>query len=157
MGVLRIELLGDHVDLVPTVAAWHWEEWGRSYPEASLAGWTEGLAGRARRDGLPTWVAFSGDEPVGSVSLVDHDMDVHLDLTPWLAGLYVVPSHRGRGIGSALMRACERAARDSGVAILYLYTDPATAAGLYAPHGWSTLSEERYRGELTVVMRKELR
>lgn len=46
----------------------------------------------ARLSGIPcARVAFSGRVPVGTVSLVEHNMDTRLDLRPWLAALFVLP------------------------------------------------------------------
>lgn len=93
---MRIAPLPDHLVLVETIARWHWNEWGDEDPSGSLASWTEAMRQRTNRDGIPTtYVALGGDELLGSVSLVEHDMETHLDLSPWVAGVYVRPSRRG--------------------------------------------------------------
>ena len=88
----RIESISDHLDLVPTIASWHWKEWGHADPKGTLERWTEGLRQRTKPDAIPTtYVAFSKrNEPIGSVVLVENDMSTHPELTPWLAGLFVL-------------------------------------------------------------------
>jgi GNAT superfamily N-acetyltransferase len=153
---LRIDALADHADLVRQIAAWHWNEWGHGDPRGSLSSWTAGLAGRLGRDTVPaTYIALHDHAPVGSVSLVDQDMATHPDLGPWLAGLYVEPAWRGRGIaGRLIARAVERA-EAMGLPCLYLYTT--TAVGLYRRFGWEAAFEERYGDELVTVMRRPVR
>jgi GNAT superfamily N-acetyltransferase len=148
---LRIESIADHLDLVEVVAQWHWDEWGHADPGGSLATWTEGLRQRTNRGTIPTtYVALTGEEPIGSVTLVEHDMATRRDLSPWLAGLYVATRFRGQGVGSALIRHAVLRAAEMGVQRLYLHT--ATARGLYERLGWRTIASEWYEGEPVVVM-----
>jgi GNAT superfamily N-acetyltransferase len=80
-------------------------------------------------------------------------MDTRPDLSPWLAALFVIPSHRGRGIGTALIRRCEREAWSVGANRLYLHTT--TAQDLYERLGWATLGEEAYEGGSVILMVRE--
>jgi len=88
------------------------------------------------------------------VSLIESNMDTRKDLTPWLAALFVVPEHRGRGIGAALVRRCEREAALAGADRLYLYT--ARAIQYHRRLGWLVMSEEVYEDEPVTIMCKEL-
>ena len=153
---LSIELLGHHLDLVPKVARWHWDEWGADYNDSSLEEWTRQLAAKTHTDGPPcAWVAFADDEPVGSVVLELDGVEPRPVLKPDLAGLYVLPEHRTRGIGSALVRACEAGARKFGVFDLYLYTEGAET--LYARLGWETFERSHFLGQPVAIMRRPLR
>jgi GNAT superfamily N-acetyltransferase len=148
---LRIESIADHLDLVAVIARWHWEEWGHADPEGSLAAWTEGLRQRTNRESIPTtYVALAGDELLGSVTLVENDMATRRDLAPWLAGLYVAPAFRGRGVGSALTRHAVRRAAVMGVQRLYLHT--ATASRFYEQLGWRPVAADWYEGQPVMVM-----
>ena len=150
-----IELLGHHQGLVPVVARWHWDEWGADYDESSLAEWTEQLAIKTNVDGLPcSWIALVGAEPVGSVVLELDGVEPRLELKPDLAGLYVLPKHRNRGIGSALVTACEVGARGFGVRDVYLYTEAAET--LYARLGRETIKRSRFLEQNVAIMRKSL-
>jgi GNAT superfamily N-acetyltransferase len=97
---LHIDPLGRQPQLVPVLTAWHVPEFD---PGGDTDRWLEAHAREARMSGCPcAWVAFVDEAPVGSVSLIEHNMDTRRELTPWLAALFVLPSHRGRGIGTAL-------------------------------------------------------
>ena len=148
---LRIESIADHLDLVETIARWHWDEWGDSDPSGSLESWTDGLRQRTNRDRIPTtYVALDGDEVLGSATLVEHDMSTRPELSPWLAGVYVTPSRRGQGVGSALVRHAVRKAAELEVRRLYLYTHP--ARGFYERLGWRHIADDYYEGRPVSIM-----
>ena len=146
-----IHSICDHLDVIPTIAQWHWREWGDADPDGSLQTWTAGLESRTERDAVPTiFVAFAQDEPIGSVVLVENDMRSHPELSPWLAGLYVVPAQRRSGVGTALTQHAMDQAFGFGVSSLFLHT--ASAASLYARLGWVSKYRERYEGNDVDVM-----
>jgi GNAT superfamily N-acetyltransferase len=149
--VPRIVSIAERLDLVPTIARWHWEEWGHHDPGGSLLSWTAGLAERTRPDGVPTtFVALEGDLPIGSACLVEHDMLTRPELSPWLAGVFVVPEMRQRGIGSALVEHATRRAAAFGTARLFLYTNG--AEGVYSRLGWRVREREIYEGRTVTIM-----
>ena len=150
-----IELLGHHRDLVPVVARWHWDEWGADYPDSSLAAWTQQLAAKTNLDGLPcSWIAFVDADPVGSVVLELDGVEPRLELQPHLAGLYVLPEYRSRGIGGSLVTACEAGARGFGVPEIYLSTERAET--LYSRLGWETIERCQFVEQAVAIMRKSL-
>ena len=77
-------------------------------------------------------------------------MSTHPDLAPWLAGLYVAPDARGRGVGSALVQYVVRQAAAMGAGRLYLYT--ASARGFYERLSWQPIGEEWYLDEAVTIM-----
>jgi len=148
-----IELLADHVDLLPLLAEWHFREWSHLTPGETLADTVHRLRDAARRGGVPsTFVALADDELIGSASLVAHDMEIRMDLSPWLAGVYVAPAHRRRGIGSLLVRRVVQEAHDLGVPRAFLYTTGPENERFYAGLGWSVRERAEYRGKLRVIM-----
>ncbi len=158
MSEVRIESAADHLDRVPEVARWHWENGGwREDPKGSVDSWTQGLLGRTNRDRIPaTYFALRGNDLVGSVTLVEHDLPDRRDLQdfgPWLAGVHVVRSARGAGIGSRLVRHAEERARSFGVSRLFLYTS--LAALFYQRLGWRTVRQDHFVGPIT-IMSKDL-
>ncbi len=148
---MQIESIADHLDLIEVIAAWHFHEWGHADPTGSVKTWAEGLRQRTNRDRIPTtYVAMDGSELLGSVTLEDHDMSTHLELSPWLAGLYVKPTMRGQGIGTALTKHAVHSAVQMGVNRLYLYTE--SARGLYEKLGWLPLADDYYEGQTVTIM-----
>jgi GNAT superfamily N-acetyltransferase len=74
--------------------------------------WVEQEAGRR------FWIAEAGEEPVGMVNLVLFERMPRpgLGSSRWgyLANMYVVPEHRGNGVGQVLVRAAVDEATTSG-------------------------------------------
>lgn len=141
---MKIESIADRLDLLDTLAGWHRDQWG---PE-----WAEYVCRSTLRDRIPTiYVATEGDELLGSAMLVDEDMTTRKDLSPWLGGVYVKPSRRGQGIGTALTRHAMEQAASMGIPLLWLYT-PASRY-MYERLGWQYVSEEDYLGENVTIMR----
>ena len=100
---VQIELLADRPEFIPTLAEWHFREWAYLRPGDSVANRIRLLYERSGRHELPiTFVASSGAELLGSAMLIHHEMDTRPQYTPWLAGVFVAPAERQRGIGRAL-------------------------------------------------------
>ncbi|MGP2974357.1 GNAT family N-acetyltransferase [Serratia nematodiphila] len=76
------------------------------------------------------------------------------DLTPWLAGVFVHPDHRRKGIAHRLEMAIVEAARQRHHSVLHLITDKSEA--LYAGWGWHPVERRRQHDEEVVVMAKTL-
>lgn len=152
---VRIELLADHAEHLETLARWHCEEDGRLDDTVWLRFWRLQLQRECGRDRIPlSFVALDGDSPVGHVSLVEHNMSSHRELSPWLAGTLVVPARRGEGVGTMLVRHAVARAGELGVARLYLYTE--RARPFYERLGWTRLRDELYEGEPVTVMAIDL-
>lgn len=120
----EIDHLFRHPEYFSTVAAWICEAFWTGKP-----GVDEGvLERRLREAGAPdriplSLLALTGGRPVGTVNLVECDSERRPDLRPWLAALLVVPEQRGRGVGSALVRALLREATRLGEREVFLGTD----------------------------------
>lgn len=99
-------------------------------------------------------VAKADDEPIGTCLLVESEIEPNHDVSPWLAGLFVVPEHRRKGAGAVLVRAIEDQARLRGFSRLYLYTTE--AVGFYARLSWSIVDRTNWKGFDTALMVREL-
>jgi N-acetylglutamate synthase-like GNAT family acetyltransferase len=99
-------------------------------------------------------VGLIGTELCGSAMLVANDMDTRRDLSPWLAGVYVIAQHRRRGIGAALVARIVEEATGLGAPRLYLCTD--SSETLYARLGWSTIERNLYKSIVVTVMARDL-
>jgi GNAT superfamily N-acetyltransferase len=148
----RIETTRGRPDLARIVADWLVAEFGHPggrTPElvvARILGPSNGPE--------ETFVLFDQDRPVGTASLRHDDLPSRLDLTPWLASVFVEPAARGHGYASALVRWVEAFAAEAGVRTLWLYTW--TAEPLYARLGWQRIGPETDRGKDVVLMTRHL-
>jgi GNAT superfamily N-acetyltransferase len=148
---MHIEYLANRPEFIPTLARWHYLEWAYLRPGDSVEARIARLQGWSGRGEVPlTFVAVSDGELLGSASLVEHDMDSRLELTPWLAGVFVAPQYRRKGIGAALVRRIMDEATSLHVSRLYLYTMDSTA--FYANLGWALLEHTAYRGKEVSIM-----
>lgn len=106
---MNIAYLADHKEVIPLLAQWFYKEWSYMYPERTLADVEHLIGERINTDKTPlALVAFDNQELLGTVCLKVHDMDTRLDLSPWLAGLYVSAPRRQQGIGTTLVSAIEK-------------------------------------------------
>ena len=150
----RIIGIADRPDLTPLVAGWLWEAFWRG--DGHTLAEIEALvaAGTAACGPPQTFVMLLDGAPVGTASLTAHDLDSRPDLTPWLAGVYVVPEVRGQGLVQDLVGAVENAARAAGIAGLWLYTRKAER--VYLRGGWRTVEHFTHHGAQAALMRREL-
>ena len=76
----KIEPLGEHPELVELTCRWHLRAFD---PGGEMEIWLHAQRREARFEGVPcAWIAFVDGVPVGSVSLVEHNMDSRRDVTP---------------------------------------------------------------------------
>ncbi len=148
-----IGYLVDYPQYLPVVAGWIFDEWGEEMEASTLDIVQAEFSQHLNRDCIPlTILALEGDQPVGTASIFRHDMDTRMELTPWLAAVYVVPDFRGRGIGSELVQAIEEIARRLKLERMYLFTPDQEA--FYARLGWTTIETVEFRNQSNVIMTK---
>jgi len=116
------------------------------------------LMARQRRGAGVLLAAWAGGRPVGVAHLREEPPDdpqlrLRLPAMPALEHLEVVPAHRGQGVGTALVRAVEQAARERGHAWLTagVPTGSSGAARLLARLGYDDLGEEILAGARQLV------
>ena len=136
---------------IPTLARWFVDEW-RYWPlEIEIERLHECLSEK----NLPlTLVALENNLPVGTIGIILHDMETRVDLSPWLASLYVVPSRRGRGLGSQLISELMLRQEMLGISPLYLFTSDQQS--LYQKFGFEKKEEIGYRNERVTIMERYL-
>jgi GNAT superfamily N-acetyltransferase len=149
--VIEIVSLVQRPALIPLVARWGFTEWPTAHGSLAAAE-ARAAACTATIGPDQCFVLIEDGVPAAMASLVVSDLDERPDLTPWLAGVYVDVPFRGRGHSPLVVARVEQAARDAGVATLWLYTR--TAPGLYRKLGWRD-SEQivRERGVYQVMRR----
>jgi GNAT superfamily N-acetyltransferase len=142
-------------DLTAVTGAWRWDAFfceGDASFEELMARERAAAADDAL---LPTvFVLLDGGDPVGMVALCNDDLDDRPDLNPWLAGLYVAPTHRGKGHARRLIEKTETAAAQAGIRSLSLYT--ASAVNLYRSSGWTTIETFNRDNTIFHIMHKAL-
>ncbi|MCP4230028.1 MAG: GNAT family N-acetyltransferase [bacterium] len=153
---MRIEYLADYPQHLRQLAEWHHTEWSKYNPGDTVEKRVERMQAHLGKRQVPTtFVALDGGVLMGSACILEQDMhEGRLDLTPWLASVYVSPDFRKRGVGSALVARVEEEARALGVETLYLYTPDRES--LYARLGWAVLERREYMGDAVVIMEKGL-
>jgi GNAT superfamily N-acetyltransferase len=154
---VTIELLADHVGLIPVVGQMRWREWGHPPEPQDLDWWVEVARREAGRKRLPvTWVALDArGEALGAVGLAEYDIDERRDRSPWLIGMIVRANLRRRGVGRRLVARLEAWAREHGYRQLWVATGP--AAGFYQRCGWEPVETlERATGETAEILTRRL-
>jgi GNAT superfamily N-acetyltransferase len=152
---LRIVHLLEAPEAVPTLARWFVEEWGPWYGPDGRGDAEGDLAACGSRVALPIClVALSLDGAVlGTVALKHESVGCELGVGPWLAALLVGKSQRGQGIGTALVEAIERQARNIGLKAIYCSTN--MAEGMLTRRGWEPFGESvSLRGRVAVYRRR---
>lgn len=120
----------------PLIADRVWRAWwqAKGVALAALRARVDESFGAATRP--TTLVARSGDAYLGSVALIDSDVEERPAYTPWVAALWVEPQHRRAGLGTALTRAAAALALEHADTV-YLAAVP-DMAGFYRRQGWRT-------------------
>ncbi len=152
---MKIAPLSDHMTFVDEIAQLHQAEWAHLSSLPTVDARKTALQNAAGREGVPSiYIAYKNHEFVGSAALIEHDLDTHLELSPWLAAVFVKEKWRGRGVATLLVDHCEAEAKSIGVKTLYLSTELATQ--LYAKLGWKVIERCQYKGAELDVMCKNL-
>lgn len=152
---IAIVSTSERPDLVAVTARWRWQAFSRDTgrPLADVLAVANRTA--AMRCLIPrTLVLLVDGEPVGTASLTAQDLEERPDLTPWLAGVFVVPHARGQGHAGRLVAAVEQAAKSGSIPTLWLYTN--TAERIYARAGWRTVETVQHNGAAVALMRRDL-
>lgn len=153
MNILNLK---DEPQHLLTLASWHHVEWTHLNPEGTLEDRIEKMKLYLTNDPIPsTFICIYKNQLVGSAAVIEHDMDNHKELSPWLASVYVKPEFRSKGIGSKLVRHVMQFISQFNIPELYLFTEDQVR--LYASLGWVSISEETYRNTDVTVMKTTIK
>ena len=153
--MIRVKYLKDCQDTIPTWTDCFWREWqsiyqatGRTQQDVQAS-----IAERTNTDGLPlAVVAFVKDVAVGTGCLKTNDFTARPDLCPWVAGIYVIPDYRRRGVASIILQRLEQESVNLGYPCCFLWT--ASAELLYFKHGWEVVERVDYCDAPATIMTK---
>ncbi|MCA9676906.1 MAG: GNAT family N-acetyltransferase [Kofleriaceae bacterium] len=88
-----------------------------------------------------TVVGLADGVPVASCSVIENDCAHRPQYSPWVAAVYVTPSHRRRGVASAILQEAARIASRGGITGLYIDCLAVTAPA-YERNGWTIIERE---------------
>jgi GNAT superfamily N-acetyltransferase len=132
------------------------EPFREQYTPGGFADTTAGLdIVRERLASARVWLAFDGEEPVGTVTALPEPEKIYI------RSMAVTPTAQGRGVGQKLLETLEQDARERGYKSLYLYTTFVLpgAQPLYEKNGFIVTREtapEEWHDMAGVEMEKEL-
>ncbi|WP_276497725.1 GNAT family N-acetyltransferase [Pontibacter litorisediminis] len=148
--MLEIRYLHEVPQHFDTVADWIYRQWWQK-PGNTAEVVKMPLREHLQAQPLPAaLVALDGEEPAGSVLLIESDgVDALPDLTPWLAALYVLPEYRGQGVGKQLVQALEQHAIQAGFCDLYLVATDRVS--FYYELGWRVYTKLVGKNGITIM------
>ena len=141
-------------ELIDLIANWYFDEWNidTSATIERLKGFPD--------DGMPFQLVMLLDgSPIATSGVYHHvgllDAVPRLkEFQPWLALVYTLPEHRGKGYGAMLCEEIQRITNELGTKKLYLFTH--TAESLYKRLGWEQLERIELKGKDIAIMKKKL-
>lgn len=152
---MKIDYLADHPAFIPALSGWFLREWRDFYGDGTWEDVAETFYRRLNRGRIPlALVAFEGEQPLGTVSLLEESVGTRERLTPWLGGLYVREGRRREGIGTRLIEAGVGEARALGVG--QLFVGIRRAEDYYSRLGWGVVERTSVHGEAVTIMRLNL-
>lgn len=153
---MQIELLADNLDAIASVAKWYVHEWQDDQSQASVERACASILTFTNRHRPPLLIlAKEKEEVIGAAELKFREMEIFPDFEHWIGGVYVEQSHRGQGIGRALVCDLVQRAEKAGISRLYLQTVDLTG-GLYSDIGFRPVKETDHRDRRVLVMRLEM-
>jgi GNAT superfamily N-acetyltransferase len=112
-----------------------WHAWWQN-DGISLADYRVGLEPMLKGEAIPMgFVAHRGKTYLGSVLLIESDLEARPQLSPWIAALWVDVEHRGQGVGADLMAAARTASVRLGIDKAYLCAETRISPYYFA-RGW---------------------
>ena len=155
MTDVRIVKINSQYPKIITIAKWIFNEWGHLKPENTLETTIALLKDRCG-DIVPSIYAGEfNNKPVGTASLIEYDMEIRQQYTPWVASVYVDTNWRNQGIGSKLVSHVENEAKNHKIKKVYLFTP--NRQKMYSRLGWQGIEELEYKGQKVVtIMMKDL-
>ncbi|MGJ8533181.1 MAG: GNAT family N-acetyltransferase [Alphaproteobacteria bacterium] len=135
---MYISKLQDVPTFAATIADRAWRAWWTD-TDVSLDEYTSSIELMAESEGIPTaLVVHVGLKYLGSVLLIDNDLDVRPQFSPWIAALWVEPESRSQGCAAKLINAAREEAANLGHDTCYLCATEANSP-YYIARGFQLL------------------
>ncbi len=153
--MIEIAFLADYPETIPTLCRWFQAQWPVYFAERSAEDIAQDFQAEAKRDGLPVrLVAFIDGELAGTLTLREQAISALKEGNPGLGGLFVAEQHRGRGVGTELVRAGMNLAWEQGYDRVYAAT--VEARGILERLGWKLVKAISFGDEQSDLYRCEL-
>ena len=133
--MIDVVLLADHPESIPILGRWFQAQWPDYYGERSLTDIAQDFRKEASRSSIPVrLVAFADGLLAGTVCLRKKATWTLPQYRPGLGGLFVPERFRGQGVGTELVRAGMKLARERDYEKVYATT--VNARGILEHLGW---------------------
>ncbi len=158
MTEYKVVALSEHPNLWQQAAQWSFDAWQHECPGDTVQTYLDQYALAATKPErlIEIYAAISDQEQLlGVATLIDDDElpDAH-EPGPWLAAVFVTPTERKAGVGSALVDRIVRRARELNFVTLYLYTE--FAEDWYQQKDWQKIRDTEFLGLQHTVMQLKL-
>jgi predicted N-acetyltransferase YhbS len=123
---MKIDYLANHQHLIPIIARWYLDAWGKFSENSSIESAEARLTSRLNTDKPDLcFLCFDDDqanELIGTFSLTQKDIPNNEQFSPCFSNLFVAEKYRHRKIGEKLIEHAKQQAKDFGFEKMYLYT-----------------------------------
>lgn len=139
--LLQVSNLRHYPAFADTIADRGWHAWWTE-SGVPLEDYRAHLTPMLEQDRIPSaLVAHDEDHYIGSVLLIENDLDERPDYAPWIAALWVEPEFRRKGIAAQLIARSRELAAELGYDTCYLCASPDKRA-YYMKQGFTLLEED---------------
>lgn len=141
---MKIDYLANHQLCVHQIAKWCNHEWPWYYNNGDINSAIAFHLKTAQMHTIPTaLVALEGNELVGTIAIIEQDLEIRPALTPWLGCLFVSPAYRRQGVATSLIREGQLLAQRLGQKELYAWTEFLSSA--LQNMGWKLIESTEYQ------------
>ena len=151
---MKILNLCNEPQWLETLAKWHQRQWSYLNPGQSLQQRMDKMREYLEPKFIPSMYIAKDDDLVGSAAIVASDMETRMQLSPWLASVFIAKKYRGHGYGSLLVSHVMNEAKNNGIESIFLFTPD--QENFYRRLGWQTIEKTDYRDCSVFVMRAKL-
>ena len=157
---LRLDVLKNCPQTIPTLAQWLYEEWHSFDASLTKEKLIQSLSKRLNDDKIPlTFVALKDTAPIGVISLKEQSDPEFSDFPKgslWMGGFQVIPEERNQGLGQELLKFAATVAKLLGYEEMYFYTSKPMNVKWYLKRGARIIVERSFRNHMITIMHMHL-
>lgn len=158
LNQIEIKYLADVPELVPTIAKWSYDTWGKYDPNLSVESEVKSFGEKLNKDKVPmAFVALNNNQPIATVNLKKGiPVQGYEDRDLWLGCFIVADEYKNLGIGTHLLEHAFNEAKKLGYSKISLFTSNPESAKWYAMHGWKQFATDVYQGHPVTLFERNL-